>query len=195
RTSEGGAKDGGGGGTSLGSSPAGGPDANGEQDGGGQDRPASGERVAAAPGGVAHRARVAPPAAPLVAFEEVPWPDVEEPATAEPGETVGKANTVPTGGTGKAAARHFAPGAAPASAAGAASSASIESGAGDSENGNGSADGNGNGNGNGDATDTSGGEDGEFAESLARARAAIMDHPAVKAAISVFGGRVFKIEI
>ncbi|MGE5588239.1 MAG: DNA polymerase III subunit gamma/tau, partial [Clostridia bacterium] len=40
RTSEGGAKDGGGGGTSLGSSPAGGPDANGEQDGGGQDRPA-----------------------------------------------------------------------------------------------------------------------------------------------------------
>ncbi len=34
-----------------------------------------------------------------------------------------------------------------------------------------------------------------LAEGLARARAAVMEHPAVKAALSVFGGRVFKVEI
>lgn len=35
----------------------------------------------------------------------------------------------------------------------------------------------------------------ELAEGLARARSAVMEHPAVKAALSVFGGRVFKIDI
>ncbi len=51
---------------------------------------------------------------------------------------------------------------------------------------------NGNGNGSPDDLDQ---QEKDLAESLARARAAVMDHPAVKAALSVFGGRIFKIDI
>ncbi|MEW5867411.1 MAG: hypothetical protein AB1774_11245, partial [Bacillota bacterium] len=51
-----------------------------------------------------------------------------------------------------------------------------------------------NGNG-GDSADEVAEQDRELAEGLARARSAVMEHPAVKAALSVFGGRVFKIDI
>lgn len=175
------------------SSSQGGPDADTEHGGDGVGERDAGD-CAAASGAAPRRAPAQPPA-----FEDVPWPGAEDAPPPEPPEESGEMRS----GTGNVAARPFVRGAAPGSGEGAraaapagaiagntaANTASTDDGAKSDSNGNG------NGNGNGDGTESPDEEDEDFAESLARAKAAIMDHPAVKAALSVFGGRVFKIEI
>lgn len=151
--------------------------------GDGAGEPATGDRSAAS-GAAPRRALME-----LPAFEDVPWPGTEDAPPPEPPEESGEMRS----GTGNVAARPFVRGAAPGSGEGARAAALAGAIAGSTAGDDGSGESDINGNGNG--TESSDGEDEEFAESLARAKAAIMDHPAVKAALSVFGGRVFKIEI
>ncbi|MDK2932101.1 MAG: polymerase subunit gamma/tau [Bacillota bacterium] len=173
-------------------SSTGSPRADAEQ---GTGAPAAGGEHTVASGAVPRGAPAQPPA-----FEDVPWPDADDAPPTEAGgeirQQIGRRSTSASPFVGGVAAASDEGAGAAATSADTVSSGSVKnsSGGGDgtgSENGNGSSDGNGDGNG----ADSSDEHEREFAESLARARAVIMDHPAVKAALSVFGGRVFKIEI
>lgn len=189
RVSKEGAEDAGGASATTRSSSQDGPDADTGHGGDGAGEPATGDRAAAS-GAAPRRAPME-----LPAFEDVPWPGAEDAPPPEPPEESGEMRS----GTGDVAARPFVRGAAPGSGEGARAAALAGAIAGNTAANTASTDGgaksDSNGNGNGDGTESSDEEDEDFAESLARAKAAIMDHPAVKAALSVFGGRVFKIEI
>ncbi|MGE5572899.1 MAG: DNA polymerase III subunit gamma/tau [Bacteroidota bacterium] len=120
------------------------------------------------------------------AQEDVPWPDTDD--APPPGD---EAEILPQAGTKGASELSFAGGVAAADSGARSTDASSDVGSPQGATGNG----HGNDNGNGNGADSPDEQEEQFAESLARARAEIMDHPAVKAALSVFGGRVFKIEI
>ncbi|MDI7248406.1 MAG: DNA polymerase III subunit gamma/tau [Bacillota bacterium] len=136
------------------------------------------------------------PAKPPV-LEDVPWPDTDD--APPPGDD---AEILPQVGTKDASGPPFAGGVAASESYEGMGVAATDSGArstgASSDVGSpldATGNGNGNDNGNGNGADSPDEQEEQFAESLARARAEIMDHPAVKAALSVFGGRVFKIEI
>jgi|GEM_PF-20707 len=123
--------------------------------------------------------------------EEVPWPDTDD--ASPPGSAAGAVGMRPAEPTGEEARGETErPFPSDVALPGPESRAPVP-GDGNLKTANGNADANGDA--NGDGVELSDAESEGFAASFAKAKAAIMDHPAVKAALSVFGGKVFKIEI